>query len=30
MTSDLYGHLFEGCESDREAMKRLEAMIVAA
>jgi integrase len=30
MTFDLYGHLFEDRESDREAMKRLEAAIVAA
>jgi integrase len=30
MTFDLYGHLFEDREGDREAMKRLEAAIVAA
>jgi len=30
MTFDLYGHLFEDCERDREAMQRLEAAIVAA
>jgi integrase len=30
MTFDLYGHLFEDKEGDREAMKRLEAAIVAA
>jgi integrase len=30
MTFDLYGHLFEDREGDREAMKKLEAAIVAA
>jgi len=30
MTFDLYGHLFEDKEGDREAMKKLEAAIVAA
>jgi integrase len=30
MTFDKYGHLFEDHESDREAMKKLEAAIVAA
>jgi integrase len=30
MTFDLYGHLFENREGDREAMKKLEAAIVAA
>jgi hypothetical protein len=30
MTYDRYGHLFEDGESDREAMKKLEAAIVAA
>lgn len=30
MTFDLYGHLFEDREADAEAMKRLEAAIVAA
>jgi integrase len=30
MTFDLYGQLFEDGESDREAMKKLEAAIVAA
>jgi integrase len=30
MTFDLYGHLFEDHEGDREAMKKLEAAIVAA
>ena len=30
ITFDLYGHLFEDSEGDREAMKRLEAAIVAA
>ncbi len=30
MTFDLYGHLFDDPESDREAMKKLEAAIVAA
>jgi hypothetical protein len=30
MTFDLYGHLFEDRERDREAMKKLEAAIVAA
>lgn len=30
MTFDLYGHLFDDPEADREAMKRLEAAIVAA
>jgi integrase len=30
MTFDLYGHLFEDREGDQEAMKKLEAAIVAA
>ncbi len=30
MTFDRYGHLFEDRESDREAMKKLEAAVVAA
>jgi integrase len=30
MTYDLYGHLFEDREADREAMKKIEAAIVAA
>jgi integrase len=30
MTFDLYGHLFEDQEADREAMKNIEAAIVAA
>jgi len=30
MTFDLYGHLFEDREADAEAMKKLEAAIVAA
>jgi integrase len=30
MTYDRYGHLFEDRESDREAMKKLEAAVVAA
>ena len=30
MTFDLYGHLFEDTDGDREAMKKLEAAIVAA
>jgi integrase len=30
MTFDLYGHLFENVEADREAMKKIEAAIVAA
>jgi integrase len=30
MTFDLYGHLFEDREGDREAMKKLEAAVVAA
>lgn len=30
MTYDLYGHLFEDPEADREAMKKIEAAIVAA
>jgi integrase len=30
MTFDLYGHLFRDPESDKEAMKRLEAAVVAA
>jgi len=30
MTFALYGHLFEDREGDREAMKKLEAAIVAA
>jgi integrase len=30
MTFDLYGHLFEDLEADREAMKKIEAAIVAA
>jgi integrase len=30
MTFDLYGHLFEDKDADREAMKKIEAAIVAA
>lgn len=30
MTFDLYGHLYETAEDDREAMKRVDAAIVAA
>jgi integrase len=30
MTYDLYGHLFENKQDDREAMQRLEAAITAA
>jgi integrase len=30
MTFDLYGHLFDDREGDREAMKQLEAAVVAA
>jgi integrase len=30
MTFDRYGHLFEDPEADLEAMKKLEAAIVAA
>ena len=30
MTFDLYGHLFENGEADRDAMKKIEAAIVAA
>jgi integrase len=30
MTFDRYGHLFADHEGDREAMKKLEAAIVAA
>jgi integrase len=30
MTFDRYGHIFEDREGDREAMKKLEAAIVAA
>jgi integrase len=30
MTFDLYGHLYENAEDDREAMKKVEAAIVAA
>jgi hypothetical protein len=30
MTYDTYGHLFEDHESDLEAMKKLEAAVVAA
>jgi integrase len=30
MTFDLYGHLFEDHEADREAMKKIEAAVVAA
>jgi hypothetical protein len=30
MTFDLYGHMFEDVEADREAMKKIEAAIVAA
>jgi hypothetical protein len=29
MTFDLYGHLFEDLAADREAMKKIEAAIVA-
>ena len=30
MTYDLYGHLFEDPEADREAMKKIETTILAA
>jgi len=30
MTFDHYGHLFDDRESDREAMKKIEAAIAAA
>jgi len=30
MTFDLYGHLFEDHDADREAMKKIEAAVVAA
>jgi integrase len=30
MTYDLYGHLFEDPEADREAMKKLEAAVLTA
>ena len=30
MTFDLYGHLFESVEADREDMKKLEAAVRAA
>jgi hypothetical protein len=30
MTFDLYGHLYEDKDADREAMKKVEAAIVAA
>jgi integrase len=30
MTFDLYGHLFEDLAADREAMKKVEAAIIAA
>ena len=30
MTFDLYGHLFADHDNDREAMKRLQAAVVAA
>jgi len=30
MTFDLYGHLFEDRQADADAMKKLEAAIVAA
>ena len=30
MTFDLYGHLFENKEADREAMQKIEAAITAA
>jgi hypothetical protein len=30
VTFDLYGHLFEDKAADREAMKKIEAAIVAA
>jgi hypothetical protein len=30
MTFDRYGHLFEDRDSDREAMKKLEAAVIAA
>ncbi len=30
MTYDLYGHLFEDPEADREAMKRVEAAVLTA
>ena len=30
LTFDLYGHLFENAEADREDMKKLEAAVRAA
>jgi integrase len=30
MTFDLYGHLFEDHDADREAMKKIEAAVIAA
>jgi integrase len=30
MTYDLYGHMFENKDSDREAMQKIEAAITAA
>jgi hypothetical protein len=30
MTYDLYGHLFDDPEADREAMKKIEAAVAAA
>jgi integrase len=30
MTFDLYGHLFDDINTDREAMKKIEAAIIAA
>jgi integrase len=30
MTFDLYGHLYESADDDREAMKKVEAAVVAA
>jgi integrase len=30
MTFDLYGHLYEDKDADRESMKKVEAAIVAA
>lgn len=30
MTFDLYGHLYENVDDDREVMKKIEAAIVAA
>jgi hypothetical protein len=30
MTFDLYGHLYEDKDADREAMKKVEAAIAAA